>query len=83
MAYDPHGSFLIVISQFMCKECFRFNFLISFTVFVLEEPRRLEIGFSCFSTFVITATVSSLGIPLPQATEGDQNGTVKVVLDSV
>eukprot|EP00913_Durusdinium_trenchii_P013031 g12232.t1 len=42
---------------------------------------RLEIGFSCFSTFVITATVSSLGIPLPQVSlESREHPSAPMVL---
>lgn len=41
---------------------------------------RLEIGFSCFSTFVVTATVSSLGIPFPQVQLAEERPTAPILL---
>eukprot|EP00439_Symbiodinium_sp_Y106_P058069 s1809_g8.t1 len=59
-------------SKWASPDMFAYVLLVDLVRTLDQEPlilsrARLEIGFSCFSTFVVTATVSSLGVPLPQA----------------
>mmetsp|Transcript_39488 Transcript_39488/g.73618 ORF Transcript_39488/g.73618 Transcript_39488/m.73618 type:complete len:523 (-) Transcript_39488:157-1725(-) len=58
-------------SKWASPDMFAYVLLVNLVRTLDQEPlilsrARLEIGFSCFSTFVVTATVSSLGVPLPQ-----------------
>jgi len=60
-------------SKWASPDMFAYVLLVHLVHTLDQEPlilskARLEIGFSCFSTFVITATVASLGVPLPKAT---------------
>lgn len=58
-------------SKWASPDMFAYVLLVNLVRTLDHEPLilsrgRLEIGFSCFSTFVVTATVASLGVPLPK-----------------
>jgi len=72
-------------SKWASPDMFAYVLLVHLVHTLDQEPlilskARLEIGFSCFSTFVITATVASLGVPLPKATVAADTSPKKPLL---
>ncbi|CAJ1332497.1 unnamed protein product [Effrenium voratum] len=72
-------------SKWASPDMFAYVLLVNLVRTIQHDPlilarARLEIGFSCFSTFVVTATVSSLGIPLPQVKQVEDRPQAPIVL---